>query len=131
MRVLKNVSGRWPAISRAMPLAVAVGIIFAIATAVTCLGGGAATAASNKPDPRFVWPKNSRFTCSGVLVHDDGYSLKPDDDMLTWCSADIDDKDEGRVLGACKAGGRCEIKGTIAGHGTFAWTAISSVRALP
>jgi hypothetical protein len=125
------VFGREPAILHALPLRIAVGVILAIAAALNCLGSGPATAASDKPDPRLVWPKNSRFTCSGVLVHDDGYALKPDDDMLTWCSADIDDKDEGRVLGACKAGGRCEIKGTIAGHGTFSWTAISSVKALP
>jgi hypothetical protein len=51
--------------------------------------------------------------------------------MLAWCDAEIGDKDEGRVLGACKLGQRCEIKGTIRGHGTFGWVEINSVKALP
>ena len=105
-------------------------MMFATAAIATCLETGP-VAAANKPDPTLVWPKNSRFVCSGVLAQDDGYRLTPDQGMLTWCSADIDDKDEARVLGACKPGQRCEIKGTIMGHGTFNWTAISSVKALP
>jgi hypothetical protein len=96
----------------------------------TCLDSVSALAAANKTDPRFVWPRNSQFTCSGVLAQEQGtYRLTPDQGMLTWCDADIDDKDKGRVLDACKLGDRCEIKGTIRGHGTFGWVKITSVKA--
>jgi hypothetical protein len=92
---------------------------------------GTAMGAENKTDRRFVWPKNSQFNCSGILVLDEGsYQLKADESMLTWCDADIDDKDKGRVLDACTVGGRCEIKGTILGHGAFTWVKITSVRSL-
>jgi len=112
-------------------LTIGVGVIFAIAAVATCFDSGPAPAAENKTDPKFVWPKNSRFACSGVLAQEDGYRLTPDGGMLTWCSADIDDKDESRVLRACKPGQRCEIKGTITGHGAFTWVEITSVKALP
>ena len=95
----------------------------------TCLDGMSALAAA-KTDPRFVWPKNSQFTCSGILAQEQGtYRLAPDQRMLTWCDADIDNKDKGRVLDACKLGDRCKIKGTIRGHGTFGWVEITSVKA--
>jgi hypothetical protein len=82
-----------------------------------------------KTDPRFVWPKNSQFNCSGILIQDEGtYQLKPDDGMLTWCDAEIEDKDKSRVLDACTVGERCEIKGVIRGHGNFFWVKITSVR---
>ena len=84
--------------------------------------------AANKTDPKFVWPKNSQFNCSGVLTQEEGtYRLKPDQGNLTWCDADIDGKDKGRVLDGCKLGDRCEIKGTISGHGAFSWVEITSV----
>ena len=82
-----------------------------------------------KTDPRFVWPKNSQFNCSGILIQDEGtYQLKPDEGMLTWCDAEIEDKDKSRVLDACTVGERCEIKGVIGGHGNFFWVKITSVR---
>lgn len=94
----------------------------------TCLGAGAALAAANKPDPKFVWPKDNRFTCRGILAEEQGaLQLTPDQNMLTWCDADIDDKDRSRVLSICKLGDHCEIKGTIRGHGTFGWVAITSI----
>ncbi|RXT41957.1 hypothetical protein B5V03_25995 [Bradyrhizobium betae] len=96
--------------------------------AVTCLGAGAALAATNKPDPKLVWPKDNRFTCSGVLAEEQGILLlTPDQNMLTWCDADIDDKYRSRVLNVCKLGDRCEIKGTIRGHGAFGWVEINSI----
>jgi hypothetical protein len=88
--------------------------------------------AMDKTDRRFVWPKNSQFNCSGILAQDEGaYHLKSDEGMLAWCDAGIDDRDKGRVLNNCTVGGRCEIKGAIAGHGVFAWVKITSVRSLP
>lgn len=94
---------------------------------VTCLGIGAAPAA-NKPDPKSAWPKHSRFTCRGVLSEDQGtLMLAPDQTMLTWCNAEIDDKDRRRILQVCNLGDRCQIKGTISGHGTFGWVAIHSI----
>jgi hypothetical protein len=94
----------------------------------TCLGIGVALAAANKPDPKLVWPKDNRFTCRGILAEEQGaLQLRPDQNMLTWCDADIDDKDRGRVLSVCKLGDHCEIKGIIRGHGTFGWVAITSI----
>ena len=91
----------------------------------------AAIGAETKKDPIFVWPKNSQFICSGILIQDEGmYQLKPDKGMLTWCDADIEDKDKGRVLDACTVGDTCEIRGTIRGHGAFGWVTITSVRLL-
>jgi hypothetical protein len=87
-----------------------------------------ALAAKNETDPRLVWPKNSQFTCRGVLTQEEGtYRLTPDQNMLTWCDADIGDKDRGRLLDACRLGGRCEIKGIIRGHGVFGWSEISVI----
>lgn len=98
-----------------------------IGLAMTCLGIGAASAA-NKPDPKFAWPKDNRFTCRGILSEDQGtLMLAPDQNMLTWCDAEIDDKDRSRVLQVCKLGNHCEIRGTIRGHGTFGWVAINSI----
>jgi hypothetical protein len=89
---------------------------------VAALCGLVSTAAS-KDDPRFLWPKNSQFSCRGVLVQDgDTYRLKADANMLAWCDADIADNNEGRVLAVCKLGDRCEIKGVIMGHGAPSWT---------
>ncbi len=94
----------------------------------TCLGAGLALAATDKPAAKFVWPKDNRFTCRGILAEDQGsLKLTPDQNMLAWCDADIDDKDGGRVLDVCKLGDRCEIKGTIRGHGTFGWVEIKSI----
>ncbi|SEM72922.1 hypothetical protein [Bradyrhizobium sp. OK095] len=95
---------------------------------VTCLGASATLAATNKTDPKFVWPKDNRFTCRGVMAEEQGVLLlTPDQNMLTWSDADIDDKDRIRVLKVCKLGDRCEIKGTIRGHGTFGWVEINSI----
>ena len=95
---------------------------------VICFGAGAALAATNKLDPKFVWPKDNRFTCRGVLAEEQGgLRLTPDQNMLTWCDADIDDKDRSRVLNVCRLGNRCEIKGTIRGHGAFGWVEIKSI----
>jgi hypothetical protein len=89
-------------------------------------------AAAKATDTRSVWPKNSQFTCVGILVRDDGtYRLTPDPRMLTWCDADIADAYKDRVLDACKLGNRCEIKGTIRGRGAFGWVEIASVKAIP
>jgi hypothetical protein len=97
---------------------------------VAALCGLVSTAAS-KDDPRFLWPKNSQFSCRGVLVQDgDTYRLKADANMLAWCDADIADNNEGRVLAVCKLGDRCEIKGVIMGHGAFGWVRITSVKKL-
>ncbi|EJN15563.1 hypothetical protein PMI42_00855 [Bradyrhizobium sp. YR681] len=94
----------------------------------TCLGTGVVLAATSKSDPKFVWPGDNRFTCRGVLAEEQGVlKLTPDQAMLTWCDADIDDKDRGRVLNVCKVGDRCEIKGTIRGHGAFGWVEIKSI----
>jgi hypothetical protein len=95
------------------------------------LNGGSALAASNKTDPTLVWPKNSRFSCRGVMTAEQGtYRLTPDPGMLAWCDADIGDKDKNRVSNACKLGDHCEIKGMIMGHGTFGWVEITSIMAL-
>lgn len=89
------------------------------------------TLAANKTDPRFVWPKNSQFTCRGFLTQEQGvYGLTPDPGMLAWCDADIGHKDKRRVSDACKLGDHCEIKGTIKGHGSFGWAEITSVKAV-
>lgn len=103
---------------------------FAILTTVVgCLGVGSAMAAAQKQDPRFVWPTNSQFSCSGFLVQEEGtYRLNPVHGMLTWCDADIGSNDKGRVLEACGLKDRCEIEGTIRGHGNFGWVKITSVR---
>jgi uncharacterized protein YecT (DUF1311 family) len=62
------------------------------------------------------------------LANEQGtYQLTPDQGMLAWCDADIDDKDKSRVLNTCKLGDHCEIKGIIRGHGAFAWVEITSV----
>jgi hypothetical protein len=96
-----------------------------------CLDSVSALAAANKTDPRFVWPKNSQFTCRGVLAHEQGtYRLTPDQGMLAWCDADIDDKDKDRVLDTCKLGDRCEMKGIIRGHGAFGWVEVTSIMAI-
>jgi hypothetical protein len=50
--------------------------------------------------------------------------------MLTWCDAEIANRDKGQVLEACTVGDRCEIKGIIMGHGAFGWVKITSVRSL-
>jgi hypothetical protein len=90
-----------------------------------------ASATGSKTDPTLLWPKNSRFTCRGVLADEQGtYRLTPDQGMLAWCDADIDDKDKNRVSNACKLGDHCEIRGTIMGHGAFAWVEITSVMTL-
>jgi hypothetical protein len=91
----------------------------------------AVAGAETKTDPTVVWPKNSQFNCSGILIQDEGtYQLKPDEGMLAWCDAEIEGKDKGRVLDACTVGDRCEIKGVIRGHGAFGWVKITSVRSL-
>jgi hypothetical protein len=133
MRTLARIVRRaGSALSRAPTLMIAVSVALAIGAAATCLGSQPALAAADKIEPRFVWPKNSKFTCSGVLVQEQGgYRLTPDQGMLAWCDADIDDQDKDRVLVACKLGERCEIKGTIRGHGTFRWIAFTSVKARP
>jgi len=107
---------------------IAAGLI--MGAVAICLDSVSALAAANKTDARFVWPKNSQFTCRGVLTQEEGtYRLAPGPRMLTWCDADIGDKDAGRVLNACKLADRCEIKGTIKGHGIFGWVEITSVKA--
>jgi Bacterial SH3 domain len=91
----------------------------------------AAVVGATKTDSRFIWPKNSQFNCSGILIQDEGtYQLKPDEGMLAWGDAEIEGKDKGRVLDACTVGDRCEIKGVIRGHGAFGWVKITSVRSL-
>jgi hypothetical protein len=111
---------------------ITVSLALAIGAASTCLDSQSALAAANKIEPRFVWPKNSKFTCRGVLVQEQGgYRLSPDQGMLAWCDADIDDQDKNRVLDACKLGDRCEIKGIIRGHGTFHWIGFTSIKARP
>jgi Bacterial SH3 domain len=95
------------------------------------VGYSTAARAETKTDRRVVWPKNSQFNCSGILIQDEGtYQLKPDEGMLAWCDAEITGKDKGRVLDACTLGDRCEIKGVIRGHGAFGWVKITSVRSL-
>jgi hypothetical protein len=102
-----------------------------IALALTNHSAATANEAEKKTDRRFVWPKHSQFNCRGILAQDEGtYQLKRDENMLTWCDADIDEKDKGRVLDTCTVGDRCEIKGVIRGHGAFAWVKITSVRSL-
>jgi hypothetical protein len=102
-----------------------------IALPLTNHSAATANKAENKTDRRFAWPKNSQFNCRGILVQDEGtFQLKRDEDMLTWCDADIDEKDKGRVLDTCTVGDRCEIKGVIRGHGAFAWFKVTSVRSL-
>lgn len=109
---------------------IAAGLIVGAMT--ICLDSRSTPAAANKTDPRFVWPKNSQFTCGGVLAKEQTtYRLTPDPHMLAWCDAYIEDKDKDRVLGVCKLGNRCEIKGTIRGHGAFGWVEITSVKAIP
>jgi hypothetical protein len=109
---------------------IATGLVI-IGAVAFCLGSLSASRAANNTDLRFVWPKNSQFNCSGVLAEEDGtYRLKPDQGMLAWCDADIDNKDKGGVLRACKLGDRCEIEGTIRGHGAFGWVEITSVKAV-
>jgi hypothetical protein len=89
----------------------------------------ALVAPASARDPAFVWPKNSQFSCTGVLVKDEhAYQLRPDEGMLTWCDADLWEGKELRALKTCSLGNRCEIKGVIQGHGAFAWTKINSVR---
>ena len=101
-----------------------------IGSLASCLAPMSASAAPGDPAP--VWPKDSYFTCRGVLSQDEGtHRLAPDQGMLPWCAADIGDRDERRVLKACKLGNACEIKGTIRGRGTFAWAAIASVNPVP
>jgi hypothetical protein len=89
------------------------------------------TPASAK-DPAFPpWPKNSQFSCTGVLVKDEySYRLRPDKGMLPWCWCDADlwEGKEIQVLKTCSLDDRCEIKGVIKGHGAFVWTKIDSVR---
>jgi hypothetical protein len=88
----------------------------------------AALSAANKPSPKFVWPKDNRFACRGIMAEEQGVLLlTPDQNMLTWCDAEIGDKDRSRVLNVCKIGDRCEIKGTIRGHGTFGWVEIDTI----
>jgi hypothetical protein len=102
-----------------------------VAMAVMVMACVSPLAAANKTDPRFVWPENSQFTCRGLLAHEeDAYRLAPDQGVLVWCDADIGDKDSGRVLNVCKLGDRCEIKGTIRGHGAFGWVEISSIKGM-
>jgi hypothetical protein len=111
---------------------ISVAALTALPSFAQRLAGVSALAAANETDPTLVWPKNSKFTCSGVLTQEQGtYRLASDQGMLTWCDADIDDKYKGRVLDACKLGDRCEIKGTIKGHGAFWWVDITSVKAAP
>jgi len=96
-----------------------------------CVGSSSGLGAASQTDPTPAWPKNSQFNCSGILVQEEGiFQLKPDQGMLPWCGADIEDKDKGRVLAVCKVGSRCEIKGVINGHGAFSWVKITSVRSL-
>jgi hypothetical protein len=82
-------------------------------------------------DPAFVWPKNSQFTCIGLLEQSRGayrLSPNPEDKMKTWCDADLSEGKEVQVLKACSLNDQCIIKGVIEGHGTFAWVKIYSVR---
>src|SRR5262245_45170226 len=92
-------------------------------------------------DPTLIWPKNSQFTCTGVLTAKEGeLRLDPDKGMLAWCWA-LFDGPEGygvtkfdaakRVKATCSVGDRCQVKGTIQGHGEFFWTKIISVKKLP
>lgn len=105
---------------------IAAGLVVTMGVVSVCVS---ALAAANQKDPSVIWPKNSQFICRGVLVHEGGtYRLTPDQGMLAWCDADIAENDNGRVLNVCKLGDRCEIKGTINGHGAFGWVAISSIR---
>jgi hypothetical protein len=77
-------------------------------------------------------PRTPNFTAAVSWPKNKGtYRLISDHDMVPWCYADIDDKDKGRVLAACKLGGRCEITGTITGHGEFGWVKITSVSRKP
>jgi hypothetical protein len=106
-------------------------LTFITGAAVIALAGSSVFG-EEKIDPRFMWPKNSLFVCRGVVAQEEGtFRLKPDQDMLTWCDAEVGGKDEVRVLRSCKLGERCEIRGMISGHGTFGWAKITSIKALP
>jgi hypothetical protein len=103
----------------------------AVLIGLALFGHSNAAVTETKTDPRLVWPKNSQFNCSGILIQGEGtYQLKPDEGMLVWCDAEIEGKDKGRILDACTVGNRCEIKGVIRGHGAFLWVKITSVRPL-
>jgi hypothetical protein len=97
--------------------------LFLAAVAVLALA-----APASAKDPAFVWPKNSQFRCTGILMKRDAYQLHPDKGMLTWCDAELADEEETRVLKTCAPGDRCEIKGIIKGHGAFSGVKIHSVR---
>jgi hypothetical protein len=99
-------------------------IAIAVALAV------AVVVAARAEDPRFVWPKNDQFTCRGELIRDDYkvLQLARNARNLTWCDAEIADHLEAKVLKVCVVGSLCEIKGSIQGHGAFAWVKITKVR---
>jgi hypothetical protein len=92
-------------------------------------------------DAQYTWPNTNRFDCTGTLKlntivvpstskTEAWYSLEPIKGMKVRCDADIGPELAGRVLKTCSTENRCEIKGTIAGHGAYVWTRIDSVRKL-
>jgi hypothetical protein len=108
--------------------------LFLAAVAFAALSG-----AAQAEDRTLTWPKNSQFTCSGVLIVQDGeLQLHPDPGSKTWCDASFNGEQyqvaksdmAKRVKAVCAEGDRCQAKGTIEGHGVFYWTKITSVKKL-
>ena len=98
-------------------------ILIAGACALALCGQGHAE------DQTLIWPKNSQFTCSGVLTVIDGeLQLKPDSGAKVWCDATFEGEQAKRVRATCAEGERCQVKGIIMGHGAFYWVKITSVK---
>jgi hypothetical protein len=76
------------------------------------------------------------LTCTGVLTAQSELQLKPNPGSSLWCDALFTGKEYGvtkldaekRVRATCAEGDRCQVKGTVEGHGVFYWTKITSVK---
>jgi hypothetical protein len=111
--------------------------LFPLAAAALLL---AMLAPVNAEDRTLIWPKNSQFTCTGVLaVTDNELQLNPEPGSKVWCSASFDGQQCGvtktdiakQVKATCAEGDRCQVKGTVEGHGVFYWTKLTLVKKLP
>lgn len=112
---------------------------FLVGAAVGAVVFAVSSIAAQAEDRTLTWPKNSQFTCSGVLTVQDGeLQLNPDPGSKTWCDASFNGEQyqvaksdiAKRVKAVCAEGDRCQVKGTIEGHGVFYWTKITSVKKL-
>jgi hypothetical protein len=112
---------------------------FLVGAAVGAVVFAVSSSAAQAEDRTLTWPKNSQFTCSGVLTVQDGeLQLNPDPGSKTWCDASFNGEQyqvaksdiAKRVKAVCAEGDRCQVKGTIEGHGVFYWTKITSVKKL-